>query len=172
VTPYTQLLTLNKLWKITNLGVSGETLATMLANAPARVDSLYNPAKPANLVIIWGGTNDIANSHDAPANVYANMKLYCAARHAVGWKVILVTMLSRTGAGVDAAKDTLNNLILADHSFADALVDFTATPLGVDGGFSNTTNFQGDGIHPTQVGINTYEVPAFSTAVNGLNLVH
>lgn len=118
-----------------------------------------------NVVTIWGGTNDLALG-DTPANVYNNLKLYCAARHTAGAKCVVATMLSRTG--LDSLKNTYNNLILGDHSFADGLVDFTGTVLGCDGCYSNLSNFSPDGIHPLQSAINGIEVPAFRTAINAI----
>lgn len=166
--PYTKLMGLNTTWAITNMGVNGQLLhgaLGMIGTAPTRIDPLFNPIAPKNVVILWGGTNDIFLGA-APSQVYADMQTYCADRHAVGWKCIATTMISRVT--VDAQKNVLNALILADHSWADGLVDFTGTNLGCDGCYSNLTYFQADQTHPTQFGITTIEAPAFSTVLNSL----
>jgi len=166
-TPYTGLLSLNGgPWSIINDGISGELLATMVANAPTKIDPLYANREGANIVVIWGGTNDFDQSATA-ADVYYDYVTYCLARHAAGWKVIVATKLSAQGQEAD--KDALNPLILANSSGCfDAIADFTGTPLGVDGGYANTTWFQSDGVHPTQAGITTYEAPIISAAINSL----
>jgi lysophospholipase L1-like esterase len=151
---------------IQNIAVTGQTMVVMLANAPIHVDPLYSAGGSKNVVVIWGGTNDIAINGATPASVYANMTSYVAARHARGWKVIVPTMLSRNG--FDTQKNSYNALILANSAGADGIANFTGTPLGCDGCYSNTTWFQSDGIHPTQAGVTTYEAPVISTAVNAL----
>lgn len=164
--PYTALMGLSgNSWTITNKGIPGELLSTMLTNAPTAIDPLFTSKFSKNVVVIWGGTNDIANSQQ-PVDVYANLTSYIAARHAVGWKVIAVTMLSRVGW--DAKKDQYNALILANTAKADGIADFSGTPLGVDNGYLNATWFQADEIHPTTLGVVTYEAPIISTAVNAL----
>lgn len=166
--PYTSFLTLNggaQNWSINNKGIPGETLTTMLANAPTNIDPWFNPNVLRNVVIIWAGTNDIANAQQ-PANVYANLVSYVAARHAKGWKVVVVTMLSRIGW--DQKKDAYNALILANTAGADAVVDFGVTPLGIDNGYANPQWFFQDGIHVITVGVSTYEAPMISTGVNSI----
>lgn len=138
----------------------------MLANAPTNIDPLYNSSSPKNIVVIWGGTNDIANSQQ-PADVYANLVSYVAARHAVGWKVLVATMLSRIGW--DSKKDQYNALILANTAGADGIINFTGTSLGCDGCFSSATWFNPDGIHPTTIGVTSIESPIISSGINSLS---
>jgi len=137
----------------------------MLANAPANIDPLFNSSAALNVVAIWGGINDLASSV-TPATVYSDLQSYCSARHAVGWKCIVVTLPSNKF--VDNTRAQVNASLRANHSFADALVDFAGTPLDCTGCWSNTTWFQSDGIHPNEAGIQTYELPVFNAAVNGL----
>ena len=80
-----------------NEGVGSETLQTMLANAPANIDAVYDGTKARNVVVIWGGTNDLY-SGDTVDNVYGYLQSYCAARSAVGWKVVAVTMMQRSAS--------------------------------------------------------------------------
>jgi hypothetical protein len=166
-TPYTGLLSLSGgPWSIVNDGVTDETLATMVATAPSKIDPLYANNGGANIVVIWGGTNDFIQGATV-SDVYNNYVTYCVARHAVGWKVVVPTKLSAIGQ--DADKNALNALILANSSGCfDAIADFTGTPLGIDGGYANATWFQPDGVHPTQAAINSYEAPIISAAINRL----
>lgn len=59
-------------------------------------------------------------------------------------------------------------MLRSNHSFADGFVDFAGTPLDPIGAWSNTQWFQNDGVHITQAGIQTYELPPFNAAINGL----
>jgi hypothetical protein len=163
-TPYTSYLALNGAWNIINWGIPGETLATMLANAPANIDRLYVTGQK-NVVVIWGGTNDFFFGTSV-STVYADMTSYVAARHAVGWKVIVPTMLSR--AGEETQKNSYNALILANSAGADGIADFTGTPLGCDGCSTNATWFNSDKLHPTEAGVTTYEAPIIGAAINAL----
>jgi hypothetical protein len=147
-------------------------MALMLANAPTRVDPYYVPTQ-VNIVDAWGCTNDLGNGLSTPSQCYANIVSYVAARHAVGWKVIIPTMLSRIATvqapNVDTTlKNQLNALILANTAGADAVVDFTGTNLGCNGCYSNTTYFQADGLHPTQLSVTSIIAPAMSAAINGV----
>lgn len=164
-TAYPPQLTLSGgLWVITNKGVNGQLLSAMVANAATDIDPLYN-ATVKNVVILWGGINDLASSV-TPATCYANYKAFCDARHAIGWKVVVTTLPSNKF--VDNTREQFNTLLRADHSFADAIADFIGTPINVDGGWSNLSWFQSDGIHPNESGIQTYELPVFNAAVNSL----
>lgn len=162
-TPWPSLIT-NLTYAKHNVAVPGETIATMLANAPANVDVFYTATKK-NMVFIWGGTNDIEFGATALAT-YNNLVAYAQGRRALGFKVITATMLSRIG--FDTQKNSYNALILADSTNFDLKVDFTGTPLGCDGCYANTTWFNVDGVHPNNAGETTYIVPAMQTAFNTL----
>jgi lysophospholipase L1-like esterase len=148
--------------QIFNVAVPGQTLATMLANAPANVDTKLPPNTPG-IVVIWGGTNDIGQGTSV-SDTYATLVSYCQARRAAGWKVVVVTMLSRTG--FDQQHDQYDALIRAGWTgFADSLADVAAnSTLGADGASTNTTYFNG-GIHPTQLAYDTIIVPIINAAL-------
>jgi hypothetical protein len=167
VSPYTAHLTLTGRWDIINVAIPGATVVSMLQTAPTNVDSSFFPGV-TNIVVAWGGTNDIANNNATPSTTYANLTSYIAARHAKGWKVIVPTMISREG--FDTQKNTYNALILANSAGADAIVNFTGTQLGCDGCWSNSS-FQSDGVHPTQAAINTIEAPVIGAVINALPAV-
>lgn len=130
-------------------------------------DRYYHPFATRNAVLIWLGTNDVALGGTPPNSLLATMSLLATQRRLAGFRVFVGTMVSRTGAGVDAAKNAWNTALRANwRNFADGLVDVAAdASLGADGQFSNTTYFQGDGVHITQVGQYEY-VPIFARGVN------
>lgn len=172
-TPYTSLLTLtNHPYNVQNQGLGGEQLATMLTEFPTKTLYQFHPGIPNN-VGLWAGTNDFQQAGATVATVYANLTSYVSAVHAAGGKIIVATMLSRTGSNpvggetLDTDKNAYNALIIANTAGADGIVDFTGTLLGCDGCYSNTTWFT-DGVHPTALGISTYEAPLFSAAINAL----
>jgi GDSL-like Lipase/Acylhydrolase family len=164
-TPYTTQLTLpnNSGWFYNNRGIPGQTLSTILSNTT----SYYPVGQNYSVAVLWAGTNDISGGATA-ATVFANMQTMYSNLKSQGYTyVVTCTMLSRSGQ--DTGKNALNALILASPStVGDAIASFVGTPLGVDGGSSNLTWFQADGIHPTQAGINTYEVPVIQAALNTL----
>lgn len=145
----------------------------MLTEFPTKTKYQFQGGIP-NYVGLWAGTNDFQQAGATVATVYANLTFYVTAVHNAGGKVIVATMLSRTGSNpvgletLDTDKNNYNALILANTAGADGIVDFTGTLLGCDGCYSNTTWFT-DGVHPTQAGITTYEVPLFSAAINALH---
>ena len=166
-TPYTSLLALIGQWGIFNDGVGGQTLATLVTHYQANVAPYYNRTSPKNVIVLWAITNDYAANPSLTASAaYSLFTQYVAAAHQTGFKVIVVTMISRTG--LDTQKNAINPLILANTAGADGIVDMTATKFGCDGCFADTSVYQNDGIHPNQNGITTIEGPKISTAINAL----
>lgn len=148
-----------------NVAVGGRTIVTMAANASASVDSKYVAGRQLQVVVIWGGTNDIATGATA-ADTYANIKAYCEARKALGWRVIALSMLPRIegGATTETKRQALNALLRADFpttvatnilsgaSWADLLVDVgNDSTVGQAGQNLNTTYYE-DGTHMMAAG--------------------
>jgi lysophospholipase L1-like esterase len=142
-----------------NLGVSSETAATMITNAPTAVDPLLDSSLGANgnICCFWGGTNDLALSASA-ATVYSRIVTYCQARQAAGWKVIVATILPRSNAGIQANFETdritVNTNIRTNWAtFADGLADVASnTHIGDAGDSDDTTYYLSDKVHPNDTG--------------------
>lgn len=147
------------------LGVSNSGIETMLSTGTSVVDPLFKSGIK-NILVIWGCSNDLALDSRTAAQCYADLQTYVSARHTTGWKVIVVTLLSRTGSA-DAPMQQFNELLLANSSFADALVTL---PVGLIGthAYSNATLFSADGIHPTQLTQLTILAPLLSSAIGRL----
>lgn len=130
-----------------NFGVSGQTLAQMETGAVAEVDSQYDPSRGINVLVVWGGTNDIILGADA-ATVQSRLVTYCNNRRAAGWYVIVCDIIARGNfsAPQNAIKDAVNAYIAANYSaFANAYVPLSAraelsNPL-------NTSYYSADTIH-------------------------
>lgn len=167
VSPYSTYLTLNtqggNAWNITNMARVGFRLdLTLNPFAPQAIDPIYQPFAPSNADVIWGGTNDSTN------DFIPQLSSYCQARHVVGWKCIVVSMISRTA--LDATKNANNALIRQLWpTFADAFADIAAdVNIGADGANASATYFAGDHIHVQDVGIINDETPWIQRAINRL----
>lgn len=163
-TPWTSSLSLGLApWAVTNKGIVGQTLATMVTNAATNIDPLFvNDPAVTNVVVVWGGTNDFAGAASV-ATVEGSLQTYATARQAVGWKVVTVFMISRTG--LDSQKDQYNAFMQASFSnWANGLVTLNSN-LTADGAFSNSAFFQADAIHPNQTSATTIIAPAVSATL-------
>lgn len=148
----------------------GETLLTaqqLLAAGPFTEDPAYVASSPVNLIHFFAGTNDIAINSSITDAEEGN-RAYCTARHLIGWKCIVTTMVSRTG--IDASKDTLDTWLRQNwRNFADGLTDLAADPnLGADGANASGTYFFSDHVHPSQHSIYNDELPIIQRSINRL----
>lgn len=137
----------------------------MAAFAATRVDTKYAASLQPQVVVIWGGTNDIASGATV-ADTYANIKAYCEARKAIGWKVIVLSMLPRIegGATTETKRQALNALLRADFpstmatnilsgaSWADLLVDVGNDATVGQAGQNLNTTYYTDGTHMAAAG--------------------
>lgn len=132
-----------------NTATSGAT-PTIVASRAASDDAylLNNTcSRRKNILSVF-----ITNGPDTDTNYFNNVKTYCQARQAAGWKVIMCTITPSTAVGFNAARNTQNTAIRADPSFYDALSDFAADPtMGPDAAASDTSLYS-DGKHPTNLG--------------------
>lgn len=168
--PYTNYLTLvgSPSWTIINTSISSTTAAELNTAAPIDVDTYLSTRSGRAVVVFWAGTNDIAVSLKTPAEAFQNIVTYCRGRRAKGYKVIVATMLSRSGQ--DANKNTLDGLIRQYWpTFADGLADVaSSTKLGADGAYANVTYFYDSTTHPSTASDQNIVAPIIQTAVNSL----
>ena len=138
-------------------GVNGATLYNMEATAPTTLNPHLNPDAGMNVVVVWGGTNDIVGAGFTPQYTYQELVQFCQQEQAEGWTVIVATMIDRVGA--EPQQEAYNSLIRANWtSFASGIADVAANPiLGAQGASLNTAYFIGDGIHLNDTG---YQVVA------------
>lgn len=125
-----------------------------------KTDDYYNASIAKNILVVFIGANDLAGGGTTAAAFVADLKTYCLARRAIGWKIVVCTVLPRDPDGTNGAacaaflakRNTANGLIVADNSFYDALARFdTVTGMGADGDEQNTTNYP-DKTHPSAAG--------------------
>ncbi len=141
------LLSLVNPYTIYNFAVSGQSAEQIAGLAERRSVPLHASAAPDNVYVLFAGTND-----GVPATAYASLVATAVIAAAAGWTVVVVPMISRTGA--DAKKNTLNGLITAGTwPTGTVLIPPAAFPdLCPDNSYANTTYFNVDGVHPKDAG--------------------
>jgi lysophospholipase L1-like esterase len=105
-----------------NAGVSGARTIDMIGQQATNVDAHWDATKATNVLIIWEGTNSIADGASA-ATAYAQMITYIANILAVHkWVIVLMTCLPReNSAGQtqtdawNASLDSYNALLVANY---------------------------------------------------------
>lgn len=149
--PSVALAALGSAWERVNLGIAGQTQATMLSRAAAAVTPYFGAGSGKNVSVLLGGINDLAAGVSA-ATIYANHLTYLAARKSTGFQTAESTILKATilTGPQETARQALNVLIRGDATKYDVLFDFDADPRLQDP--TNLTYFQPDGTHPTAAG--------------------
>ena len=140
-----------------NLGMTSETLQYIYKFAPSTIYPLYRYNSGMNIAVVWSGTNDIYEGSQPLSLVpttFSYLQRFCSHLKEKGWRVIVMTMISRGGTGMDTAKNYYNSLIRTHYlEFADGMADLGANAhLGTDGAYSNRTYFQADDTHLTDAG--------------------
>lgn len=138
-----------------NKGVGAQTTAQMLTGDRVAVDRKLSPYHPANVVIIFEGSNDLyygASAATTLANLLEAYALQCAACPGaiVGVGTILPRSQLATPPTFNADRATVNTGLRA--ALGSRVVDFAANAtMGPDGASDNVTYYQ-DGTHPTVAG--------------------
>jgi lysophospholipase L1-like esterase len=157
-------------WRVTNLGTGGWTISMMTDEAARKVDSLFEPSLKWNILIIFGGTNDLGGWHQTPDTTYERLVAYCRARKAAHpWKILVVTPPMAAYPKVypddfDQKMVTYDALIRKNwHTFADGVIDVQADPrFGTPGAEHNPTYFSAtDFTHLTDTGYDIVGTDAF-----------
>jgi lysophospholipase L1-like esterase len=139
----------------TNMGVGGQTVATMIVNASTTIDPLLGDYKRA--LIFWGGVNDLGTSATAET-VYQRILTYCTARKAAGWNVFACTILPQDHytsiLDFEDKRVYVNNKIRTELiDVVDGIIDFTTDEnIGQKGDETNLTYYNADKIHLTDAG--------------------
>lgn len=137
-----------------NDGFSGYTTPQCDAQAAVlgATDSQYSALRPKNVNVMLEGLNDYHAAGSTPAQCITNLATYVTNRHAIGWKVIMCTLLpSNFMTEVDRA--TINNAIMSGSTGADATADIGSLST-LMGTYSTTVNptYYFDQTHPTTAG--------------------
>jgi lysophospholipase L1-like esterase len=154
--PLRTLDTLGSEWRGWNYGKDSQKVSDMNTDAASEIDPLYSAGYIKNVIVVWGGTNDLFFS-DSAATTYSRLQTYWAARRSAGWKVVATTILPRTEAGTPAgfetARQSVNTSIRGDTSLYDALADVAAdSRIGDAGDSDDTTYYNSDKVHLNTTG--------------------
>ncbi|BDI29307.1 hypothetical protein CCAX7_13580 [Capsulimonas corticalis] len=128
-------------WKVTSLGRPGWTIGQLAEEAALHVDTLYNSKLPENVLIVFGGANDLGGARMSASRALENMEEYCRARKAAHpWKILVATPPMAVDPSV--CPPDFNDQMLEYgelirggwRRFADGIVDVQADPrLGAPG---------------------------------------
>lgn len=153
--------TLGPAWRVTNVGTSGWTINLLTGEAPKKVDPLFAPHLAENVLIIFGGTNDLGGARESAATAFGKLTAYCRARKAAHpWRILVVTPPVAAyprvyPADFDAQMVQYDALIRRNwRSFADGIIDVQADPrLGAPGAEYDPAYFNSrDFTHLTDAG--------------------
>lgn len=131
-----------------NVSIGGQTLATIASDN--RLSAYYDGTKRC-VAVVFAGTNDIALNGRTGAQVEADLNTYCTTLRSQGWKVVVVTMLPRSG--LETQRQAYNNAIRANASgYSDAVADVETLSMGAANANTDTTWYDADQIHPNTTG--------------------
>ena len=136
-----------------NTAVGGQSTDAMISRAATFVDPYYVPGK--SVLVAWEFTNQLFNNSSA-TSAYNKFAQYCQARKNVGWKIVVVTALSRNrkpGWGSITEYNVqleIANQLLRDNwrQFADQIVDVRQIPQLEP----VQSAYMPDGTHPNALG--------------------
>lgn len=143
-----------------NTGVSGQTLAQMDTDKATQIAPFYASGIAKNIVVLWGGTNDMAQGVGNQTAATALSRLYALGDYylSAGWQVVLLDCLPRSDAAAGAgfaAKRTTFNADFATNAAAHCTVPVRVSQIsgiGADGDSDVTTNYDGDKVHLNATG--------------------
>ena len=136
-----------------NVASNGQTMAGMDTAGAGTVDALYSGYYSANILVVMGGTNDIATAGGASAaTLITSIGDYCTDRQSAGWLVVISTILPRSDAGAggthDTKRGTVNASIVTNYAtYADALADLAANTAIGQIGDETSKDYYSDLLH-------------------------
>lgn len=153
-------------WGSNNFGSAGASWNAINSQMTGQVDPLIDASRDQNIIVAWGGTNDIYTLGTDPTTLYNAQKANLQTQKDIsGVKVVVLSMLPRgTSAPDEADRITFNGLLQADFNvatsdpnvwlpapgvtYADVLVDVGRDPLiGLPGSQNNLSFYLNDKIH-------------------------
>lgn len=156
-----------------SLGISGQTLTTMLSNAPANIDTLVDYSKE-NLIVVWEDANDLLMGNVTGQQNYDNMQNYVNGRYVSGYDNIIVIggyyprlpydLFTPTQAALDAQHDYFE--LLNTNPLGDNYIDLRdAQHIGGDREQNQDAAYFNDYIHLLATG---YDIIADKVVSDGI----
>lgn len=158
-------LDLTKRPEMFNMGVHGQSLASIYSGRVARFSGRYTSSRPC-VFFEQGGANDLFGSDTPAATLYANTTTPLVSYlKGLGYKVVLCTIppIGTTHSLYTTTRENerlaYNDLIRANSAGADGVCDWASDPvMGIASGPDNLTYYTGDKQHPTSAGYARYAV--------------
>ena len=149
-------------WKMTNLGISGQTAGNMATNAASRASANYQSGMK-NVMIVYAGINDFGLANSTAAQVATALATIHATWQAAGYSTIACTILPADHTnegyfvGVDAKVKTLNDTIRANaislwgcKGLVDDAADYRIGQVGAE--YKRDYFTANDSLHPLDRG--------------------
>lgn len=143
-----------------NVAVAGKQ-AWELLETSYRVNNVYRQ-EALNVLVYLAGTNDLGLGSLGTSPTYENIAASCKHYRSLGWKVILVGLISRNNSGiVDADINTVNGFLRQNWpQLADDFVDWAVEGNGTNpfintgggGSGAGVGYYQSDHLHPSYAG--------------------
>jgi lysophospholipase L1-like esterase len=141
-----------------NVAIGGGTTTSQNANRSEWEGKLYSSAAAYNVIHLAIGTNDIGGNK-TDVETWAGITTYISAVKALGYDVILATILPRSSFNSDATKEgyrlSVNQSIRDNWESLGCLgiVDYSLEGTMGDTSFASNTTYYADGTHPTPTGL-------------------
>jgi hypothetical protein len=140
-------------------GLGGAGSADLIKRAPTTVDPHLYLRKPINLVIVWEGSNDLVHGLGVSGAIHG-LTAYVTARHAVGWRVLTLTVIPRhelggavTPAAFESLRLALNTQLRLGATGADGVIDIASAPDFASASAPLGPLYLGDHVHLNEAGI-------------------
>ena len=142
----------------TQLAKGGDMVAGGISKDAAANANKFDPNAKDNVVVLWGGTNDLFSDRSAK-ETYDKLAKTAQTYKDKGFKVVVLTSVQfggpKNSAKQDQERRSYNDLIRANNGPWDSVVDVASLPQFSDKDDSVTNNhsiYAGDGVHLTQQG--------------------
>lgn len=142
---------------LTDDAISGGTVTGTMTQGISRIAKAYDKNTDQNIIVLWGGTNDLYYGGNAE-KTYEGIKNLTQKYKEQGWKVIVATAIQRGDANEateDGERVKLNNLIRQSTGLWDKTVDLASLPEFLDTNNAvqnNTSIYMPDKTHLTAKG--------------------
>lgn len=137
-------------FRVVNLGTPGITTGALDAAYTEALAPQLSTSYAKNIIVVSEIVNDNATNPTSTAtDLFNHYKTLCNHIKSLNasYIVIACTVLS-AGTMDDTKRQAVNNMIIADNSFYDYLINTTAnTAIGTSTAYQNTTYFNLDGLH-------------------------
>ena len=153
-------MTAGPTYTINNIGLSGISLFTQVANYATRVGAGFDGTKAMNILTIMSGTNTSGANDDSAVEKFQLLRSICRAARATGYqRIILITYPPRNDDGGTAWTTVLTpfNQYIRDWYYAECEADYlvdlqTLTAFDAAADADNTTYYNVDKLHINDAG--------------------